>query len=310
MIGIREIAIYIPAQFESNYDKKERFGVDDHYIENKIGVIKKARKSDDEDTSDMCCRAYEALTAKTEFSANEIDCLVVCTQNPDGYGLPHTSAIVHGKLGLPETVAAFDISLGCSGYVYSLSVVTAFIQANGLKQGLLFTADPYSKVVDPNDKSTSMIFGDAATVTLLTADPALVIEKSLFNTRGKEHQNLQCNDNILFMNGRAIFNFSMTAVPIQIKALLEETGYHLEEIDLIVTHQASKFLLDTLARRMKVDPQKMPSNLTNLGNTISSSIPILLEDYVHQSDFNRILVSGFGVGLSWASAILTRPETN
>ena len=306
MIGISEIATYIPLQFESNYDKKELFGIDDAYIREKIGVTKKARMSTSEETSDMCCRAYEALIAKTDFSPDEIDCLVVCTQNPDGCGLPHTSAIVHGKLGLSESVAAFDISLGCSGYVYTLSIVTAFMQANGLEQGLLFTADPYSKIVDPNDRATSMLFGDAATVTLLTHDPYLVIEKSLFSSRGREHESLQVHDEILSMNGRAIFNFSMTAVPIQIESLLQKSGYRLEDIDLFIAHQASKFLLDTLARRMNIDPKKMPSNLAEIGNTVSSSIPILLQGYIHRRDVEHILISGFGVGLSWASTILTR----
>ncbi len=258
----------------------------------------------------MCCRAYEALTEKSDIAAEEIDCVVVCTQNPDGYGLPHTSAIVHGKLELTEHVASFDISLGCSGYVYALAIVTAFMQANGLKQGLLFTADPYSKIVDPNDKATALLFGDAATVTLLTDTPKLLLEQGLYNTHGQEHDSLQRRKNALYMNGRAIFNFSMTAVPRQIEALLSKSGCQLEDFDLIITHQASKFLLDTLTRRMNVDPDKMPSNLAEIGNTVSSSIPILLEEYVHQSNIQRILISGFGVGLSWASAIITRPPSN
>ncbi len=308
MIGIEAIASYIPPFSESNYEKKELFGIDDAFIEKKIGVKTKARKANDEETSDMCCRAFEALTRKIDIALDEIECLVVCTQNPDGDGLPHTSAIVHGKLGLHERVAAFDISLGCSGYVYSLSVVTSFMKANKMKRGLLFTADPYSKIVDPNDKTTSMLFGDAATVTLLSNHPALIIEDAQFGTRGKAHEALQCTDGRLYMNGRAIFNFSMTTIPPQIKDLLASAGYELDDMDLIVPHQASKFLVDNLSRRLKLKPEKVPSNLAQLGNTVSSSIPIILEDYLQKPELKHILISGFGVGLSWASAILVRPE--
>ena len=115
-----------------------------------------------------------------------IDCLVVVTQNPDGDGLPHTSAIVHAKLNLKTSCAVFDISLGCSGYVYSLSIIKSFMESNSLKNGLLFTCDPYSKIIDINDKNTSMLFGDAATVTMMNTKPKLLLDKFIFATSGIE----------------------------------------------------------------------------------------------------------------------------
>ncbi len=306
MIGIKAIASYIPDLRESNYDKKEQFSIDDAFIENKIGVKSKARKAEGEETSDLCCRAYEPLATKMDLSIEDIDCLIVCTQNPDGNGLPHTSAIVHGKLGCADHVAAFDISLGCSGYVYGLSVATSFMNANKLKNGLLFTSDPYSKIINPDDKNTSLLFGDAATVTLLTEDPIYTLQDASFGTRGNKYEALQRIDDHLYMNGRAVFDFSMTTVPPQIKQVVTASGHNLDDMDLFVIHQGSKFIIDVMSRRLKIAPEKVPTNLAEVGNTVSSSIPLLLESYLNTPNLHNILISGFGVGLSWASAILTK----
>ena len=309
MIGIEAIASYIPTFLESNFAKKEQFGIDDAFIESKIGVHTVSRKADDEETSDMCIEAFRALRGKVPESAQEVDCIIVCTQNPDGKGLPHTSAIVHGKIGADDECAAFDISLGCSGYVYSLSVITSFMSANGMRKGLLFTADPYSKIVDPNDKNTSLLFGDAATVTLLGESPVFEISQTAFGTRGKDHEALQCLNGRLKMNGRGIFNFAMTDVPPQIMKLMDSGGHVLDEIDLFILHQGSRYMIEMLSKRLKLDAQKVPIRLAEQGNTVSSSIPLILEEYIDQSAYKNIVISGFGVGLSWASGILRRVKT-
>jgi 3-oxoacyl-[acyl-carrier-protein] synthase III len=306
MIGIESIASYIPPGRESNAALLSKFGVDQAFLITKIGVLEKARKQSDDDTSDLCCRAFEALAAKTAVRAEEIDCLIVCTQNPDGHGLPHTSAIVQGKLGCTDRVAAFDIALGCSGYVYALAVITAFMAANDLHKGLLFTADPYSKIVDPDDKNTALLFGDAATVTFISNTPIFSIQRAQFGTRGREGAALVRTGERLSMNGRAVFDFSMTAVPPQVEQLLAQTGYTVDDLDLILLHQGSKFIVDQLTRRLKLPTQKVPSNLAQVGNTVSSSIPLLLEQHIDEPATRIVLISGFGVGLSWASAILVR----
>lgn len=309
MIGIQAIAAYVPAERISNYASKEQFGIDDAFLENKIGVRSKARKADDQETSDLCVAAFAALAAKTGISAGDVDCLLVCTQNPDGCGLPHTSAIVHSKLGCSDAVAAFDISLGCSGFVYSLCTQIALMETHDLQCGLLFTADPYSKIVDPGDKNTALLFGDAATVTLLTRRPKLTVEKAAFGTRGSGGEALVNQGGRLSMNGRSVFDFSMTSVPPQIQALVAASGRTLADIDLVLLHQGSKYIIDVMTRRLQLDPARAPSNLAELGNTVSSSIPLLLQEYVDDRGINTILISGFGVGLSWASAILLRhPE--
>jgi 3-oxoacyl-[acyl-carrier-protein] synthase-3 len=310
MITIKHIASYVPEHHESNFDKKTRFDIDDDFIINKIGVLKVSRKAPDESTSDMCVKAFRALQGRTGISPDEIDCLVVCTQNPDGRGLPHTSAIVHGKVRAPERCAAFDISLGCSGYVYGLSIVKAFMEQNGLKRGLFFTADPYSSIIDPGDKNTVLLFGDAATVTYLAEAEAdasgWVPVKFKFGTSGSEGSALQITGDKLVMNGRAVFNFSATRVPPQVTELLHEAGLSPANIDLFIFHQGSKYILDTLQKRMDLDPGKIPSNLAEHGNSVSSSIPMLLEGRLKDGGLRNIVLCGFGVGLSWASCLLQR----
>lgn len=174
---------------------------------------------------------------------------------------------------------------------------------NGLKNGLLFTADPYSKIIDPDDKNTSLLFGDAATVTLLNEFPILLPLTFKFSTNGGEGGNLKSEDNILYMNGRGVYNFSAVEVPLQVKDLLDSNNLSTEDIDIFFMHQGSKFILDTLEKRLNI-AGKVPTNLKNQGNTISSSIPLLLEQYIHTKGCDKIVISGFGVGLSWASAIL------
>ena len=309
MIGIADIAAYIPAGSESNFDKKDDFEIDDAFIRDKLGIERVSRKGADEETSDLCVQAFLALQQRSPVDIAAIDCLVVCTQNPDGFGIPHTSAVVHGKLAARDACAAFDIGLGCSGYVYALSLVSAFMAANGLKNGLLFTADPYSKIIDASDKNTVLLFGDGATVTLLQevgAGARWLPSRFLFATRGAQGEAINNRSGRLQMNGRAVFNFSATLVPEQIRALLAAEDLPLAEVDRFLLHQGSKFIVDTLTARLGLAQEKVPLRLSEHGNTISSSIPLLLQDLLADTRLETLVLCGFGVGLSWASAILRR----
>lgn len=308
MIGIRAIASYVPSDRISNFDRRDEFDLTEDFIVTKLGVEAVSRKAPEEETSTLCLKAFAALKEKVEFAPADVDCLIVCTQNPDGHGIPHTAAVVHGAIGAGDACAAFDISLGCSGYVYSLSIAKSFMEANGLKQGLVFTADPYSKILDPDDRNTVLLFGDGATVTLLQADAdALwVPRRFLFATRGGEGAALHNNSGRLEMNGRAVFNFSATEVPPQVRALLGLCGLAPGDVDRYLFHQGSRYIVDTLARRLGLPADKVPCNLAAQGNTVSSSIPLLFEGVMTDPSVRRVLMAGFGVGLSWASCILER----
>lgn len=304
MYGIEKIASYIPEARQSNYDLKEKFEIGDDFIEQKIGVKYRTQKAEGMKASDMCVRAFEALKSSYDFNVDDIECCVVVTQNPD-YNIPHTAAIVHGKLGLPQTCAAFDISLGCSGFVYGIANIIAFMQQGKMKKGLLFTADPYSDIIDPNDKNTALLFGDAATVTLISEEARLLPIDFSFGTNGKEYQEL-ISDGTLYMNGRSVFSFTATIAPTHIKAILKKNALEDEDIFKYYLHQGSKYIVDTIRKRLKVSEEKVPIDIAEYGNTASSSIPIMLAKEFDDIPRAKIVLSSFGVGLSWASAILEK----
>ncbi|MGB3539498.1 MAG: 3-oxoacyl-[acyl-carrier-protein] synthase III C-terminal domain-containing protein [Mesorhizobium sp.] len=256
----------------------------------------------------MCVKAFGDLQSKHRFDPAAVDCLILCTQNPDGGGLPHNSAVLQSTLKLPERLAAFDISLGCSGYVYGLSIARAFMEANGLKCGLFFTADPYSEIIKEGDWDTDLLFGDGAAVTLLSDDPRYNLRPAMFNTNGAMGHSIaiEPTEGRLRMLGSNVFKFCMTEVPRQIAAYLEREGSSLEEVDLLLLHQGSKFIIDGLTSKMGLEAAKVPFAAAETGNLVSSSLPFLLMPYLAQDGSvpRRILLSGFGVGLSWATMLI------
>lgn len=310
MIGINNIGIHIPTPREDNYLKMNKFKVNKDFIDNKIGFQRLARKPKSESASSMCVRAFKDLTRYQAIDTGTVDFICVCTQNGD-YSLPHTSCIVQDKLHISTGAAVFDISLGCSGYVYSLHIAKSFMEQNDCTNGLLFTADPYSDIVSSQDKNTSLLFGDAATVTHLTKQPILNIKKAVFNTYGNKHQALIKKDNSkLHMSGHSILNFCMQHLPDSIQNCIKKNGIKDDEIDLFLMHQASKYVISKLSEKLSKSypsiKQKMPFFASHYGNTVSSSIPIVLKDIIHDPHYKHILLSGFGVGLSTATSIISR----
>ncbi|EAI4098329.1 ketoacyl-ACP synthase III [Campylobacter jejuni] len=308
MLGIREIGIYIPEKKISNYTKIKDFNIDEYFIKEKIGFETLSIKHDQETVLDLCLKAFTNLKKKT--CIGNIDCIVVITQNPD-QRIPHTSAIIHKYLNLSKNCACFDISLGCSGYVYGLSNIISFMKFNHLKNGLLFTCDPYSKIIDPKDKNTKLLFGDAASVSYIGNNPLIIPEAFQFGTDGSGENHINCKENKLSMNGREVFNFAATIIPKHIENFLQEQKLTKDNINLFLIHQGSKYIIDTLLKRLQIEKYKIPFKANFYGNTVSSSIPILLESIIKdKKDYNRILISGFGTGFSWGSAILQIKEKN
>jgi len=308
MLVIKEIASYIPNKKESNYELIEKFNIDSSFIKDKLGVEFRSIKEEKETASDLCVKAFENLEKKVDINKNKIDCCIVITQNPD-FNIPHTSAIVHSKLNLPNNCACFDISLGCSGYVYGLSVIFSFMKENNLKHGLLFTADSYRDILDKNDKNTYLLFGDASTVTYITEESSLsnyfIPVDFLFGTIGKDYNSL-INRKNLYMNGRKIFNFVLKEIPKDIYTILDRNNLKVNDINKFIFHQGSKYIIDSLKNRLSLDDHKVIFDIYNYGNTVSSSIPIILEKEIKKKENNIILISGFGVGLSKGTALLKR----
>ena len=214
MLGIKAIATYIPSGRASNMDLSTRFDLDESFLRDKIGVLERAIKAPEEETSDLALAALQKLFAETAIDPATVEALVVVTQNPD-HNIPHVSAMVHGRAGLAESCACFDVSLGCSGYVYGLSILKSFLRDNGMKTGVLITADPYSKIIDRDDRNTVLLFGDAATATLVGEDPLWSLDAFAFGSRGRDWQAIHAADGTFAMDGRAVFNFAATTIPVR-----------------------------------------------------------------------------------------------
>lgn len=309
MIGIKAIGTYLPAGRVSNLARLEEFGLTEASLNDRIGFRQVAVKGSDETALSLAVSAFRNLQDMTALDPVSIDAVAVITQNPDR-NIPHLSAELHGKLALSPGCACFDISLGCSGYVYGLSLLSAFMSANGMRCGVLVTSDPYSGIVDPADKNTSLIFGDGATATLLTEDPVYVAGIYNLGTMGSEADNLACNDGKLFMNGRAVFNFAAKHVPADVATTVQKNGLTLAEVDCFILHQGSRYIVDTIADRLGVPHDKARFYAAEYGNTVSSSIPIILAEEMNKPSNRSILLSGFGLGFSWASTVLKRLEHN
>jgi 3-oxoacyl-[acyl-carrier-protein] synthase-3 len=213
--------------------------------------------------------------------------------------------VVHHQLNLPAACAVFDISLGCSGYVQALLIAKAFMQAQNMRHGLLVTADPYSKVINPADRDTAMLFGDGASATWLTEYAAWHIGPADFGIQSQQHDALQTRDDgHLYMNGRAVFTFAASQVPASVKRVLEKAQLGMADLDQVFLHQGSRYIVDTLAKRIGAEG-KTPFVAAAYGNTVSSSVPMMLAQYL-QPQWNKVLLCGFGVGLSWATCLLER----
>lgn len=309
ILGIKAIASYIPEGRESNLALADRFDVDESFLTDKIGVLERAIKAPGQDTSDLAFLALDRLLQQQALDVGSIQALVVVTQNPD-HNIPHVSAQVHGRAGLAESCAAFDISLGCSGYVYGLAILRAFMQAQGLENGVLVTADPYSKIIDADDRNTVLLFGDAATATLVSSDPAWSIEAFSLKSRGKDWAAIRTQGGKFEMDGRSVFNFAATTIPRDVTAMLAETEITPDQVDRYVLHQGSRFIVKTIADRLRQPLEKFPIEIEHCGNTVSSTIPLIAEHLIHDRLARNVVLSGFGVGLSWASCLCRRTDAN
>lgn len=310
-VGIEAIEYYLPERFMTSGDLASNFGFDLQFVEEKIGIRKIYIAGENQMTSDLAVAAIGKLLEKRPDIKDKLNVIAVCTQTPD-YQLPHTSAVVQKKLGLGMDMACFDIGLGCSGFVYGLSVVKAFMEENDIEYGLLVTAETYSKIIDVRDKNTKPLFSDAAAATLIGRKPYLMPLKFTFGTNGNSYDSLILRSSeSLFMDGRGIFEFVATVVPDDLKRCLEINGLKMDDIDYFVFHQASNFMLDTLSKKIGIsDEGRVIKCLDRFGNTVSSSIPIAIDTISDDCKNKRlkILISGFGVGLSWASTILFTKE--
>lgn len=325
---VKGISYYLPENVVTNEDLVEEFPewtVDK--ISKKVGISERHVTGEDETAGDMAVKAAEKLFIDKGIDRSIIDFVLLCTQSPD-YHLPSTSCIIQNRLGLSTRCGAFDFNLGCSGYEYGLAVAKGLVVSGIAKNILLLTAETYTKYVHPQDKGNRTIFGDGATATLISESGYAEIGEFCLGTDGSgaeqlivktgcarhfqlandyqidEEGGVHSSDN-LYMNGKAIFDFTSDVVPPLIDETLQKNGLTMDDVNLFVFHQANKYMINYIRKLMGIDKERFYIFMENVGNTVSSTIPIALCEAEKEGKLKgNIVLAGFGVGLSYGAVVL------
>lgn len=329
-VGIKAVAACVPKKVMYNKDLTDIISEEEmeRTIES-IGISERRYADEGVTSADLCQKAAERLIEDNGIDKSSIDALIFVSQTSD-YHQPATSPLLQYKLGLPTSTLCFDVNLACSGFVYGLSVAYAYASTQGVNNVLLLVGETMSKTVSQNDKVSTPLFGDAGTATLVSKGDFPEAAFSLHSDgSGSDtikmqyggYRNPSCakgfepvadqDGNIrtgeqFFMDGMGVFNFGMRVEPKDIKTLVSECGMTIDDIDLLIYHQANKFMTDFFSKRLKVPFEKTPYCLDRFGNTSSASIPLTIVSELKNKYpcRHKVVISGFGAGLSWASAMI------
>ena len=330
MAFLKALSYYLPERIVTNEELVSEFPEwSVEKVAQKVGVDSRHLAAPDETAGDMAEKAARKLFEEYGISPKSIDFVMLCTQSPD-YFLPSTACILQDRLGIPTSAGAFDYNLGCSGCIYGMAMAKGLIATGIAKNVLLLTAETYNKYLHPTDKSNRSIFGDGAAACLISTDGFAEIGEFALGTDGggfrhlivetsasrkKEKTGVESIDDdghirredYLYMDGSAIFNFTLDAVPSMMKQVLERNNLEKDKIDYYVFHQANKFMLNTIRKVCVLPKDTFYVNLATTGNTVSSTVLIGLKDCIDNDIIktgDKIMISGFGVGLSWGGTIL------
>lgn len=321
---IKAIEYYLPESIDYNCPEDQ--------MTHKIGIYSKHIAAKDEYASDLACKAAEKLF-ESGIDKNEVDFLLYCTQSPDYY-LPTTACLLQDRLGLPTQCGALDFNLGCSGFVYGLSLAKGLIETGQAGNVLLITSEAYSKFINPKDRTVRLLFGDGAAATLVSKSKngSSCINNFIFGTDGRGAEKLivpaggmrqPINDetskevedksgnvrskNNLYMDGREVYKFAVREVPKAIEKLLNKENTTIQDYDYFVFHQANQYMMESLRERLEIPQSKFSVQLGDCGNTVCASIPIALKRESLSGNIksgDRIMLVGFGVGYSWSACSL------
>jgi 3-oxoacyl-[acyl-carrier-protein] synthase-3 len=319
-VTIQGISCAIPRKQIDNQSFLERF--DEKTITDVAkltGVLTRHIAEPGQTAGDLCFAAAERLLADLQWTPDSVDALIFVSQTPD-QRMPATACILHGRLGLSTECQAFDVGLGCSGYVYGTWLVAALMAA-GLRRVLLLAGDTSSQMLDPDDRGTAMLFGDAGSATAFEYDEHAPLTYFELGTDGTGAQLLTVpaggyrlcgpvspRDNTLHMDGSEVFGFTISTVPPLIKSILQQANLTIGDVDTFALHQANKFILQHIEKKLKIPVGALPVNIEQFGNTSSASVPLLLCTNTAEritSSPTTLLMAGFGVGLSWGAAVFS-----
>lgn len=316
--AITAIEYYLPDRCLTNADLAAEYpDWSVEKIEAKTGIKTRRIAGPEETSLDLAVRAGQLLLSRSPVNTAEIDFILLCTQSAD-YFLPTSACILQERLGLGRHTGALDFNLGCSGYVYGLSLAKGLIASGAAQNVLLFTAETYSKFIKPEDRSVRTLFGDAAAVTLLQArsHPDETLGPFVFGTDGRGYQNLivsgggmrdRTGPSDLYMNGTEIFTFTLREIPALVRSTLDKAKLSADQIDLFVFHQANAYMLEHLRQKLAIPRERFVMALETTGNTVSCTIPIALKMAADKGllrSGQTLMLVGFGVGYSWGAAIV------
>ncbi len=335
--SIRALEYYLPPGVLTNEELAPLFpGRSPEELALKTGVVERRVAAPEDCSSDLGIAVAQKLFEKAGYSPSDFDFVLFCTQTPD-YFLPATACLVQARLGIPTSAGALDFNLGCSGYIYGLGLATALVENGQTRRLLLITADTVGRLASPTDRATRVLFGDAATATVVEASSQSVqMGPFLYGTDGRGAENLiiregafryfasldkkgasQSNGSssagghdvrpMVYMNGSKIVDFSVATVPPLLENLFRRAGVTMPEIDLFVFHQASNYILEMLRSTLGIPKEKYYISMSHSGNTVASTIPIALRNAYDEGRLapgNKVLLVGFGVGLSWGATLV------
>ena len=334
-VGIKALSACVPQEIV--YNKDLGYLIPEEEIEktiNNIGIEQRRIAAPDVTASDLCFKAAQQLFADNNIEPESIDVLLFMSQTAD-YRIPATSCLLQHRLGLPRETLCFDISLGCSGYLFALSAAFAYASMEGVNRVLLLDGETFSKIVNRRDKVDWPLYGDAGTATLIekgdygdstfmlytdgSGENTLKIHAGMRNPitpescieREQEEGNIR-NDLEVFMDGMDVFNFAISKVPKSIKRLLQETDHTIDDVDYLVFHQANRFMMDFFVKKLKISPERVPYCISKYGNTSSSSVPLTISSELNGrlDGTHTVVLSAFGAGLSWGAAIMQTRDCN
>jgi 3-oxoacyl-[acyl-carrier-protein] synthase-3 len=327
---IKALAYYLPDKVLTNKQLVEEFPEwTVEKVAEKVGISTRHISADNETAGDMAEQAALKLFQEWNITPDQIDFILLCTQSPD-YFFPTTACILQNRLQIPTNAGALDFNLGCSGYVYGLALAKGLAVAGIAKNILLITSETYSKHIHPMDKSNRTIFGDAATATLISDTGFAEIGEFALGTDGAGADNLKVktggmryrqpildvkidedgvlkSSDHLYMNGSEIFSFTQEMVAVNVSETLVKNVSKMEDMDLYIFHQANKYMLNFLRKKIKIPTEKFYIYMDSVGNTVSSTIPIALKEAISEKRIKRgdkVLIVGFGVGYSWGGSVL------
>ena len=304
MIKVVSSGKYVPSTLITNEDLEKLVETSDEWIMTRTG-IKTRHRAVDELTSDMAVKAAQNAIDRVNYDVSKIDLIIMATITGDQM-TPSTANFIQAKLGLNHEVMSFDINAACTGFVYGLEVASSLLQSGRFRAALVIGGETLTNIVDYTDRNTCVLFGDGAGAMIIEPSQVERNKAYFFNAARGDTNNTLTVVSKIKMDGKKVYQFAVDAMQQAIHKVLEDAGLQIEDIDMVIPHQANERIIQSVSKSMSIPMEKFMLNLSEYGNTSAASIPITISEYFDQNETKnkKILLVGFGGGFTWGSAIL------